>query len=220
MPSNPNLQKIIKLTKTQYETLSSGGTVGDYTGLNDNYLYLIQEDTDSLPLLKNITSSSTTTVKDLCDNIGGSFALEYEYLTYICYAKKVRVGTKLVYQFKAISPYGYYEDSSNSGVHLIVDVLEYDGSYYHPYATLDKYQTFTDEKVFESPVTFENYDSTPVVISFNYTESSFLTANDDENGVNANFTLADLTDNRTYTFPDASGTIALTSDLPQVKRYI
>lgn len=42
--ANPNLQKIIKLTQSQYNTLANGGTVGDYTGLNDNYLYLIQED--------------------------------------------------------------------------------------------------------------------------------------------------------------------------------
>lgn len=42
--ANPNLQKVIKLTQSQYNTLANGGTVGDFTGLNDNYLYLIQED--------------------------------------------------------------------------------------------------------------------------------------------------------------------------------
>lgn len=46
MPSNPNLQKIIKLTQNQYDILSNGGTVGDYTGLNDNYLYLIQDNNE------------------------------------------------------------------------------------------------------------------------------------------------------------------------------
>lgn len=49
--SNPNLQKIIKLTQSQYNTLSNGGTVGDYTGLNDNYLYLIQSDSPDLPVV-------------------------------------------------------------------------------------------------------------------------------------------------------------------------
>lgn len=46
MPSNPNLQKIIKLTQNQYDILSNGGTVGDYKGLNDNYLYLIQDNNE------------------------------------------------------------------------------------------------------------------------------------------------------------------------------
>ena len=49
--SNPNLKKIIKLTQTQYDILSNGGTVGDYTGLNDNYLYLIQSDSPDLPIV-------------------------------------------------------------------------------------------------------------------------------------------------------------------------
>ena len=44
--ANPNLQKIIKLTQNQYETLSNGGSITyqgvTYQGLNDNYLYLIQ----------------------------------------------------------------------------------------------------------------------------------------------------------------------------------
>ena len=46
--ANPNLQKIIKLTSTQYDLLSNGGSITHqgitYTGLNDNYLYLIQEE--------------------------------------------------------------------------------------------------------------------------------------------------------------------------------
>ena len=54
--SNPNLQKIIKLTLAQYTTLSNGGTVGGYTGLNDNYLYLIQDDTQYQPLDPDLTA--------------------------------------------------------------------------------------------------------------------------------------------------------------------
>lgn len=40
-----NLQKIVKVTQTQYDTLAAGGTVGSYTGLNDNYLYLVPTNT-------------------------------------------------------------------------------------------------------------------------------------------------------------------------------
>ena len=57
MPSNPNLQKIIKLTQNQYDILSNGGTVGSYTGLNDNYLYLIQDNTEYITDVKINNSS-------------------------------------------------------------------------------------------------------------------------------------------------------------------
>ena len=44
------LQAVIKLTRAQYETLRNGGTVGDYTGIdNTKYLYFIQEETEYLP---------------------------------------------------------------------------------------------------------------------------------------------------------------------------
>lgn len=36
-----NLQKVIKVTQAQYDTLAAGGTVGSYTGLDDNYIYLV-----------------------------------------------------------------------------------------------------------------------------------------------------------------------------------
>ena len=38
-----NLQKIVKVTQAQYDVLASGGTVGSYTGLDDNYIYLIED---------------------------------------------------------------------------------------------------------------------------------------------------------------------------------
>ena len=38
------LQKIVKVTQQQYDILKNDGTVGDYTGLNSNYIYLVQED--------------------------------------------------------------------------------------------------------------------------------------------------------------------------------
>jgi hypothetical protein len=38
------LQKIIKVTQEQYNTLKSGGTVGSYTGIDPNYIYLVEDD--------------------------------------------------------------------------------------------------------------------------------------------------------------------------------
>lgn len=55
---NPELQKIIKLTQAQYNILANGGTIGDYTGLNDNYLYLIQDDTNYVVANSPITAGT------------------------------------------------------------------------------------------------------------------------------------------------------------------
>ena len=45
------LQKVLKVTQAQYDTLAAGGTVGSYTGLNSNYIYLIQDDTEYIPTI-------------------------------------------------------------------------------------------------------------------------------------------------------------------------
>ena len=42
----PNLQKVIKVTQQQYDILASGGTVGSYTGLNPNYIYLVEDNNE------------------------------------------------------------------------------------------------------------------------------------------------------------------------------
>ena len=54
-----DLEKIIKVTQAQYDILASGGKVGDYVGLQDNYIYMI-EDTNEY-----ITKSLTTTKGDM-----------------------------------------------------------------------------------------------------------------------------------------------------------
>lgn len=55
------LQKIVKVTHEQYDILKNGGTVGDYTGINSNYIYLVQEDYDDITYanLKSTTSLGT-----------------------------------------------------------------------------------------------------------------------------------------------------------------
>jgi hypothetical protein len=37
------LQKIIKVTQEQYDILQSGGTVGDYTGIDPSFIYLVED---------------------------------------------------------------------------------------------------------------------------------------------------------------------------------
>lgn len=40
------LEKVVTLTKSQYNTLAGGGTVGTQTGLDDDYIYLTTDPTD------------------------------------------------------------------------------------------------------------------------------------------------------------------------------
>ena len=51
-----SLEKVIKVTQEQYDILASGGTVGDYTGLDEDYLYLVQD--NSAPII-DITDGIT-----------------------------------------------------------------------------------------------------------------------------------------------------------------
>jgi len=73
--ANPTLQKIIKLTQAQYNTLDAGGTVGGYTGLNDNYLYLIQSDDTPVLLWQNTNPSSAFAAQTI--TISNSAAYQY-----------------------------------------------------------------------------------------------------------------------------------------------
>ena len=59
-----NLQKVIKVTKAQYDILAAGGTVGSYTGLDDNYIYLVRD--DSAPII-DITRGITAAHKAIVE---------------------------------------------------------------------------------------------------------------------------------------------------------
>lgn len=70
-----NLQKVVKLTKAQYDTLASGGTVGSLTGLDDNFLYLVKD--DSAPII-DITNGITAAEKAQVEANPGAL-LQYVY---------------------------------------------------------------------------------------------------------------------------------------------
>lgn len=44
------LQKIIKVTQEQYNTLKNGGTVGSYKGIDSSFIYLVEEDENVIKL--------------------------------------------------------------------------------------------------------------------------------------------------------------------------
>ena len=59
-----NLQKVIKVTQAQYDTLAAGGTVGSYTGLNDNYIYLVRDLLEYVTLTTNQDITGKKNIKD------------------------------------------------------------------------------------------------------------------------------------------------------------
>ena len=70
------LQKIIKVTQEQYNTLQSGGTVGDYTGIDPSFIYLVEDTgSDSLTVSElQVTEAATfnKAFKVYSDEISGT----------------------------------------------------------------------------------------------------------------------------------------------------
>ena len=56
------LQKIVKVTQQQYDKLKNGGTVGEYTGLNSSYIYLVQEDYNDITYANLNSTASLGTI--------------------------------------------------------------------------------------------------------------------------------------------------------------
>lgn len=71
-----NLKHVLKVTPTQYDTLASGGVVGEYVGLDPDNLYLVQDNTQYVPYTKAVTLSTSqqTTARN---NIGAASAEAY-----------------------------------------------------------------------------------------------------------------------------------------------
>ena len=134
------LEKLIKVTQEQYNTLQAGGTVGSHTGINPNFIYLVENNgsseggtvveanpsddaTDVLTKLKvGETVYSTSNQVDIpeFDSVPETFDETTPAL--------FRVGMDLYYTYiNTIN--GYLTFSSDSSFGLIVNShVEYDGS--------------------------------------------------------------------------------------------
>lgn len=56
------LEKVIKVTQAQYNILKEGGTVGSYTGIDPNFIYLVEEDDKSDYVLKGYINNGVLTL--------------------------------------------------------------------------------------------------------------------------------------------------------------
>lgn len=77
------LQKIIKVTQEQYNILKDGGTVGDYIGIDPNFIYLV-EDTGTDANLIKITYDELVALRDNSKLIPGCYyeIIDYETVAY------------------------------------------------------------------------------------------------------------------------------------------
>ncbi len=77
------LDKIIKVTQDQYDTLAAGGTVGHYTGLDPNSIYLVENDEKGIKILHG----SSVRIRELdsgiyeLQNSGSNVTIYYSGLT-------------------------------------------------------------------------------------------------------------------------------------------
>lgn len=76
-----NLEKVIKVTQSQYDVLASGGRVGDYVGLDDNYIYLI-EDTNTYITTDGGTIDGNLRLNGVLDTRNNSTAPVHIYYDY------------------------------------------------------------------------------------------------------------------------------------------
>ena len=72
-----SLEKVIKVTQEQYDILASGGTVGDYTGLDEDYIYLVQDNGQSII---DITDGITATHRQIIENDPSTLIKRQEYI--------------------------------------------------------------------------------------------------------------------------------------------
>jgi hypothetical protein len=132
-------------------------------------------------------------------------------------------------QFQASSSYTYTFPASTGTVALTSDIPDLSG-----YVTLATSQTISGAKTFSNNVKIDNGSASAFLAFKQYSSGSTGTAgftsiyaiSTDTFGISYGagndilFKTASPTFPRTYTFPDASGTVALTSDIPSLTGYV
>ena len=107
-----DLQKVIKLTSSQYSTLASGGTVGSYTGLDSSYLYLISDSTQYVPL-----GGTTSLYGSVVPSTTNSYTLGTNLKRFkSVYASHIDTNTAMANTLSASTIYTSWVQAGGSGV--------------------------------------------------------------------------------------------------------
>lgn len=111
-----DLERVIKLTQSQYNTLANGGSVGSYTGLDNSFLYLVDGD-----LYGDVIPMTTNTY-----NLGSSNnRFKSAYISYIN-ASSIYASQYLVAPYiRASSIYG--DNGLSMGTSLAAEFYRYSG---------------------------------------------------------------------------------------------
>ena len=182
----PNLQKVIKVTQAQYDILAGGGTVGDYTGLNANYIYLIVDENEYITNYGGTIDSGNLT-------IGGGYQLN------VMSADGVRV----------------YSSNDTTVASFCADyyggkIISNNTNHYMPLFANDDFPLiYSGDSDYSSDFTF----TTKYLSIRDDADTGHYLQIDTET---ASFYYGGVGNEYSVNLPSASGTLALTSDIPSV----
>ena len=164
-----NLEKIVKVTQEQYDILASGGTVGEYTGLNENYIYLIKEDKDWAYLAQFLFDESDADWASTITNDQRKILEEHDSVYVILYGTDRYILTKTYQDNSSMS----FVASSDANDFVYLDVndttitvkygarLDYEK--YNNLVTKNTNQIITGQKTIKGvPLIFSNSSGTEV----------------------------------------------------------
>lgn len=178
-----NLSKVVKLTQEQYNTLASGGTVGDYTGLDPTFLYLVEDMGDIIDVSNGVTA-------EIRDYLIAHPATLLKYGNYI-YVAQYTDGTL---GSEAPAYYNCFEGDEGDFHYLVIDWGDL---------------TIENEEVYYLRTTGTAYDSTRLG---GHTADYFINTSSTAQTKSGNLTLNGVTDVsggtlklRTINAPTASG---------------
>lgn len=195
-----NLEKIIKVTQEQYNILASGGKVGDYVGLQDEYIYIVEDENTYLP-----TTGGTIT-GDL--TIGGNTTFKQDST----YASDK--GISFIHNNSS----QYYTDVAINHNFFADEIIYNATDFYKPlFANDNQLIIFSEDSNYSQSISI---NTRVFYINDFYREG----ATNNYFGINLDgevyFYEKTTSSEYTYTLPKQSGTLALISDIPEIQILI
>lgn len=194
-----NLEKIIKVTQEQYDILASGGRVGDYVGLQDDYIYMIEDENTYLPttggtITGNLTVNGNTTFKNNSTYTSGK---GIEFL----YNSGAYTGIGLSINCDILNNEIIYLGNDENGDPLYKPLFVNDGNDI----------IYSEDNNYNKSIAF----NTGSLLITNHTDTQNYINISSYSGAIYYYNEED-SEQYSYEFPEKSGIIALTSDIPSV----